>query len=282
MSSIAAARPTTAPATRRLVQNGRITIATARSNILQMAADPILLLRSPLSPLLMLVAYSIVYSISSQTAVADGNVLGFLVMGLLATGAWSATVWGSGNAMQSEIFRGTISAVVAAPGSTVAVILGHGIGSIIWGLPAIATCLGLGLFLGAEFTVDSPLSAIVALAVIYISTLCIGLAFGGIFMLSRNSNALSNFLQSPIFLLGGFFVPRTVLPEWMQWISNAIPLAHALDALRATTLAGATLADVRLQLLLALSTSAIFLIVGAWALGRVDYELRRRGTLDII
>ena len=35
--------------------------------------------------------------------------MGFLVIGMLGTGAWSSTVWGSGNAIQSEVYEGTIT-----------------------------------------------------------------------------------------------------------------------------------------------------------------------------
>jgi ABC-2 type transport system permease protein len=37
---------------------------------------------------------------------------------------------------------------------------------------------------------------------------------------------------APQLLLCGIIVPRDVLPDWLQWISNALPASYALDALR--------------------------------------------------
>jgi ABC-2 type transport system permease protein len=37
---------------------------------------------------------------------------------------------------------------------------------------------------------------------------------------------------APQLLLCGIIVPRDVLPEWLQWISNALPASYALEALQ--------------------------------------------------
>ena len=33
-------------------------------------------------------------------------------------------------------------------------------------------------------------------------------------------------------LLCGIIVPRSVLPDWLQWISNVLPASYALEALQ--------------------------------------------------
>lgn len=37
---------------------------------------------------------------------------------------------------------------------------------------------------------------------------------------------------APQLLLCGIIVPREMLPDWLQWISNALPASYALEALR--------------------------------------------------
>ena len=170
--------------------------------------------------------------------------MGFLVIGMLGTGAWSSTVWGSGNAIQSEVYEGTIASVIAAPGRISAVITGHGLGSIVFGLPALRSASCVGIAFGADFDIDHPVAALVSLFAVYACCLCIGLAFGGLFVLTRQSNAMSNFLQTPMYLLAGFFVPRSALPEWLQKVSDLLPISHAIDALRSTTLTGGSFSDV--------------------------------------
>ncbi|HZQ32959.1 MAG TPA: ABC transporter permease, partial [Mycobacterium sp.] len=36
----------------------------------------------------------------------------------------------------------------------------------------------------------------------------------------------------PQLLLAGIIVPRAVMPEWLQWISNVMPASYALEALQ--------------------------------------------------
>lgn len=260
----------------------RLVTATVRVFLLRFASNPIMLLRAPLTPVLILIGYHLAYDVSGQQQVGRASAMGFLVIGMLGTGAWSATVWGSGNAIQSEVYEGTIRSVIAAPGRISAVITGHGIGSIVFGLPAIVVSVAVGIGFGADFDIRHPLAAAVSLVAVYACCLCIGLAFGGLFVLTRQSNAMSNFLQAPIYLLAGFFVPRSALPEWLQRVSDVLPIAHAIDALRATALTGASLSDVADELGAAAGTSVLFLLAGLWGLHRLDDVVRRRGTLDLM
>lgn len=282
MSVIPVPTSSSSSATNAVLMNMRVTGATARVYVLRYASNPIQLLRAPLSPVLQLAGFVLAYNISGQTTVPASQVIGFLVIGIFMTETWNATVWGSGNALQSERYMGTISAVIAAPASTAAVIVGYTLGSLLAYIPSVATCAVVGILAGATFDVTSPLAAAIALITVYVCTFCIGLAFGGLFILSKNSNALSNFLQSPIYLLTGFYVPRSVLPEWLQRVSDLIPLSHAVDALRGALLQGKTVEDLMNPLLAALGTSAVFLVVGIWALGKADRAIRRSGTLDIL
>lgn len=266
----------------RLRANLRATVATARAYLLRFASNPIQLVRAPLGPILTIGGFLLAYNISGQTTVPEDQVIGFLVIGAFMSGCWGATVWGAGFALQAERYFGTIGAIISAPTSTLAVVTGYTLGSLAIGLvDAIATIV-VGLAVGGRFVIHDPVALVLSVLAIYTSTICIGLAFAGLFILSRNANSLSNVLQTPIYILCGFYVPRSVLPEWAQWIGACIPLTHAADALRGASLTGDSLGEIAQPLLLALGTSIVFLIVGIWALGKADYSARRAGTLDLL
>jgi ABC-2 type transport system permease protein len=36
----------------------------------------------------------------------------------------------------------------------------------------------------------------------------------------------------PQLLLAGIIVPRSLMPEWLHWISNVLPASYALEALQ--------------------------------------------------
>ncbi len=260
----------------------RVVAATARVFVLRFASNPIMVIRGPLGPLLLLMAFHLVYQVSGQHRVAGYDPMGFLVIGMFGTLVWSSTVWGAGNALQAEAYQGTISAVMVAPQRLSAVICGYGVGSMLFNLPALLVSLAAGLLLEADFEVAHPVAAVLALASLYACCLCIGVGFGGVFILSRQSNALSNFLQGPIYLLAGFFVPRSVLPDWVRPFSDVLPVAHAVEALQRSWLAGQSLSQIAPALAATALTSAVFLLVGVAGLKRLDEVVRRRGTLDLL
>lgn len=262
--------------------NVRVVGATVRAFLLRFASNPIMLIRGPITPALMLISFYLVYDVSGQDEVGGVDAMSFLVVGMIGTLAWSTTVWGAGNALESENYEGTISAVVVAPQSLSGVIMGYGLGSMLFNLPALVVCLGTAYAFGAETMIDHPLAALVAVASLYLCCLCIGLGFGGVFILSRQSNALSNFLQGPIYLLAGFYVPRDALPDWLYKVSDVLPIAHSVDAVRASVLSGASLADIAPELGATALTSALFLVAGVLGLRRLDDVVRRRATMDLL
>lgn len=73
----------------------------------------------------------------------------------------------------------------------------------------------------------------------------------------------------PQLLLAGIIVPRAAMPEWLQWVSNALPASYALEALQQVgmypELTGLAVRDI-----------AIVLAFAAVALGLAAVTLRRR------
>lgn len=73
----------------------------------------------------------------------------------------------------------------------------------------------------------------------------------------------------PQFLLCGLLVPRALLPDWLQWISNVLPLSYAVEALQQVAVHPGTTA----VMLRDLAVVAGFVVAALW-LGAAT--LRRR------
>lgn len=59
---------------------------------------------------------------------------------------------------------------------------------------------------------------------------------------------LSNMITLPQFILCGAFMPVDRLPEWIQVISNCLPLTHFINAMRKISFDGYNIWDVRLEI----------------------------------
>jgi ABC-2 type transport system permease protein len=194
---------------------------------------------------------------------------------------WSSSIWASGYAIENERAGGTAAALFLSPASRIAVIAGYGLGSFVWLLPSLGVVLLLALATGARFQIAEPAAVLAALLAVAGASLATGFAFAGLFILSRRANLLANFFQAPIYLLAGFVVPRASLPDWLQPLAALVPAGHAVDALRAATLRGASLADIATPLLLTVAVAAAYALAGVISLRRVEHAAKRSGHLDL-
>jgi ABC-2 type transport system permease protein len=222
----------------------------------------------------------VAYAASGRAEVAGANVAGFLLVGIVGLLVWGATLWSGGYAIEWERSTGTIAALLLSPASRVAVVLGYGVGGLVWLLPGFAVVALLGLATGARFHVSDPLAPLAATAALAAGSLATGFALAGLFILSRRANLLANFLQTPIYLLAGFIVPREELPGWLRPVSDGVPVSHAVDALRASALRGAGVGEIGGEIGLALLTAAGFALVGVVGLRRVEHVAKRGGQLE--
>jgi len=76
----------------------------------------------------------------------------------------------------------------------------------------------------------------------------IGLALGGWAKNERQAAPLSNIIVFPMMFLSGTFFPRFLMPDWLQRLSDFLPLTPVIDGIRLIATEGAHLADIGLQL----------------------------------
>ncbi|HEX5166064.1 MAG TPA: ABC transporter permease, partial [Thermomicrobiales bacterium] len=218
---------------------------------------------------------------SGATTIDGVNISGFLLAGMVGMICWYSSVWWTGSAIEEERWEGTIAALFLTPASRVAVVIGHGLGGFIYMIPSFATIVLLAVITGARFNVGSLVAVVASALALLVASLAMGFLLASLFILSRRANLMANIIQHPLYLMGGFMIPRDALPDWLHTISNAMPLAHAVDAFRASMLASASLHDVGNSLLAAALTSSLFVLTGLLGIRRVEDVAKRAGQLDL-
>ncbi|SRR6266568_4817416 len=81
-----------------------------------------------------------------------------------------------------------------------------------------------------------------------IMILGVGLALGGWAKNERQAAPLSNIIVFPMMFLSGTFFPRFLMPEWLQHVSNYLPLTPVIDGARLMATEGKHLVDLGPQL----------------------------------
>jgi ABC-2 type transport system permease protein len=76
----------------------------------------------------------------------------------------------------------------------------------------------------------------------------LGLAIGGWAKNERQAAPLSNIIVFPMLFLSGTFFPRFLMPNWLQTVTDYLPLTPVIDGLRLLTTEGKHLIDLGPQL----------------------------------
>lgn len=131
----------------------------------------------------------------------------------------------------------------------------------ITGLVSIAIQFAVALTV-FDLKVDGNYLEIIVFTVLSIfMILGIGLALGGWAKNERQVAPLGNIITFPMIFLSGTFFPRFNMPEWLQTVSNYLPLTPDIDGLRLLTTEGKHLVDIGSQLgLVALWMVVIYFI----------------------
>jgi ABC-2 type transport system permease protein len=94
--------------------------------------------------------------------------------------------------------------------------------------------------------------------------LSIGFALTGLIRSSRSATPIFMSVFLILMFLGGIFMPITIMPDFLQVISNTLPSTHLGNALRLVTINGAGISEIWKNLL----------IVGGWTIGCVAAAIR--------
>jgi ABC-2 type transport system permease protein len=209
---------------------------------------------------------------------AGGETLVYASFGAAVMGIWSTTSTSAGGAMQRERWHGTLELLVVAPTHFALVLLPVTIALSTLGLYSLVSTLLWGrLVFGIEVPLEHPAAFAAALVGTVISIGALGFLLAVSFVRYRTAWALGNMIEYPVWLIGGFLVPLTLLPEWVRPISWALAPTWGVDAVRESALGGNPLPEVALCFALGLG----YVAAGSLVLERVLRAARKDGSLAL-
>lgn len=184
-----------------------------------------------------------------------------------------------------ERVGGTLERLLSTPVSRAEIVLGYSLG---FGFFATLQVIVLTLFVLGRLDVPSigPLPAFTIglaiqsagsplIAFLITILLSLGAVNLGIFLstFARTELQIIQFIPLVIIpqgLLGGIFWPLDRLPDVLQAVAHALPMAYAVDGLKAVMLRGADLTDatVRLDVLVLAGIAALFVVLAGATIKR--------------
>ena len=208
-----------------------------------------------------------------------GQYFGFLIVGMVTFLLLPTAINSLPAEIGSGISTGVLEMLLATPARATSIFSGMIGFSLLWTTARAAALLLAGWLLGAELIWSQIATAALILGLIVLAYLPVGMIAAALVICFRTTGPLPQGVLAVSTLLGGVYYPTTVIPSWIQSISDWVPLTYGLRALRGTLLEGyafpAVLPD------LGALVAFIIVLTGAGVLaldGAIRYS-RRAGTL---
>jgi ABC-2 type transport system permease protein len=208
----------------------------------------------------------------------DPDALIYAAFGAAVMGIWTATSVAAGSALQRERWFGTLELLVAAPAHFSLILLPLAFATSAIGVYCMATTLLWGRFVfGIDLPFEQPFLLALAIPATILSIGALGFLIAVSFARYRTAWALGSMTEYPIWLICGFLVPLTLLPDWVRPISWALAPTWGMRAIRESATGGSPLPDIAMCLVL----GGIYVAIGVVITESVLRAARKTASLSL-
>ncbi|GIO25855.1 ABC transporter permease [Ornithinibacillus bavariensis] len=141
-----------------------------------------------------------------------------------------SSVFGIMTIITSDRYMGTLQLVMASPANKIGLFLSRSIAHILNGLFTSMIGLIFGILI---FQIKIPIEAILPLLSVWLvsifSACGLGLIIGCFCLWTPSMNLIANLLASSLLLLSGANYPQSIMPTWLTYVADFIPLTRGVE-----------------------------------------------------
>lgn len=224
---------------------------------------------------------------SPQGLNSEGNstTAGLVVYGFILFMFLSDTLWSIGYNVRREQKQGTLEQLYLSPASKFITMLSRIVVTLVWtGLLCVLSAVLMSLMIGRLPFHNLPLGLLI-LALTLAGTFGTGFAFAALTLRIREAGqTVANLIQFAFMIVCAPFFPFSALPDWLLWVSRAIPLSYGVDAFRSTLMGYPNgypeLAPLNVELLIVAIFGIVMPILGFWLYQHEENYARTKGSLS--
>lgn len=210
---------------------------------------------------------------------ATGDYFAFVVVGMALAHVLDGSLGAPAAQVRQEQVQGTLEVLASQPVSATTLALGWSTYPVLRGVATGSMTLLLAGPMGLSLSSPNWGAALLALVLAAFAFLALGTLVAAFVIVFQQGAGLTKWMSGAMALAGGVYFPLTIAPEWLRLLGQAVPLTHAVEAMRGALLAGAPVRELAGDLLALGGAAIVLLPVSMMALSAALGRARRTGTL---
>ncbi len=207
--------------------------------------------------------YMAPYAVASSGVVggANTNYFEFIAPAMIMMTVMFSVMTNLPQAITHERELGTLDGIMVAPINRLSIIVGKTLSSLVYGLiqGLIIMALSIGLF---GVTIQGNILLVFGLLFLGVfSFVGLGIALTSLAKDQQTASMIMMTLTFPMMILSGIFFPIKMMPQFMQYISDCLPLTYAADAMRKVMVLGANVSQISTDLIVLIVFGIVMLVI---------------------
>jgi len=193
----------------------------------------------------------------------------FLAPGIIAMIVMTAVLTGLAASVSKEKEQGTLDGVLIAPISRFSFIIGKALAQAIRGMIQGIIVLLLAVWIFDVVIYGNVFLIALVLLLGVFSFVGLGILVSAIASEQETATQILFMFQLPMLFLSGVFFPIQQMPQAIQYISKAIPLTYAIQALRKVIILGAGISAIQREVFVLLLFGVVTLFISVPVFKRI-------------
>lgn len=219
---------------------------------------------------------------TSQTfidATNSSDYFSFVLIGSIFFVYVTSTLFVVGRALFWERMQGTIEALFLSPINYVAYMLGITVAAFGSSTLDLSILFSVGYAFGFRVShINIPL-LISGFVLMMFSLFGLGLIINAITLTFRDRTNTANTLSIVLLVFSGIVCPITLMPNWAQIISKAIPFTYAIDIIRTALISRSEAISVSWHVVNLVTLACIYVVIGIVLLRRIEKNCKKNALL---
>jgi ABC-2 type transport system permease protein len=209
-----------------------------------------------------------------------GSLVAYLLIGFGMLDWMNVSLTSFATQIREAQMMGTLEATLMSPVSLPVILIYSSLWNFFFSTIKLVLYLALGGFIyGVPLSQADIPSAVVAFVLSVLCFMGLGIWWATTVLIVKRGESIMTVLTISVALISGAMFPTSILPGWVQWLAQVLPLTYSLDAMRFALLQGRTIADLA-GLLIPLGVMAlVFPVTGLYAFGAAVSSAKRTGSL---